>query len=119
YFYITEQSKKSKEIAYFRQDVFMQSSQSYFHMLMEDHYLSEIHSDQLSRLSLGVANVRLIPKKGGFRMITNMHTTRKYVRMQITIAIRHRKLFNMDCRLYFVKVDVKDCFDNMDQERLL
>ncbi|CAG8450550.1 5243_t:CDS:10 [Paraglomus occultum] len=74
-FYITESASPKKRVLYFRHDVWEMITENKRMELMKSTYV-EIPQDKLSEYegkTLGYASLRLTPKVGGFRPITNLN----------------------------------------------
>jgi telomerase reverse transcriptase len=71
FFYVTEYSNEASKLFYFRKDVWYRITQPFITTVIHSNNYHLINPSDVQSLKLGVSNVRIVPKKQGFRLITN------------------------------------------------
>ncbi|KAG0748862.1 hypothetical protein G6F57_003036 [Rhizopus arrhizus] len=75
FFYVTEYSNEASKLFYFRKDVWYRITQPFITTVIHSNNYHLINPSDVQSLKLGVSNVRIVPKKQGFRLITNLQST--------------------------------------------
>ncbi|GJJ08683.1 hypothetical protein Clacol_002902 [Clathrus columnatus] len=139
-FYVTDSGYLRQRILYFRMDDWTTLCRPLLRNLTEGTFekIDSAEAEKLLRYKkLGFSFVRLLPKETGVRPIVNLRRKFKnqtnrpefigasvFNRNEIYGKLKHFKLQVMDKyqsipKLYFVKLDVKACFDTIDQNKLI
>lgn len=82
FFYVTEYSNEASKLFYFRKDVWYRITQPFITTVIHSNNYHLINPSDVQSLKLGVSNVRIVPKKQGFRLITNLQSTVIIIRNQ-------------------------------------
>lgn len=164
-FHVTESNVHRNRLFYFRHDVWRMLTEPALSSLrvgMFEEVPTENATKLLSLRPLGFSKIRLLPKRAGVRLITNLKRRQQLMRngamtlgrsingvmAPVFNVLTYEKSVQPDKfgsslfsvgdmfpkltsfktslqqqgfadKLYFVKVDVQSCFDNIPQERLL
>ncbi|KAI4928873.1 hypothetical protein J4E85_005495 [Alternaria conjuncta] len=123
-FHVTESNAHRNRLFYFRHDIWRMLTEpalKELRMNMFEEMPTESTERLLSARQLGFSNVRLLPKKQGFRTIMNLKRRQQVMRYgTITLGRSINSVmtpaFNA---ITYEKVDVQACFDTIPQSRLL
>ncbi|KAJ6145523.1 Telomere reverse transcriptase [Penicillium chermesinum] len=147
-FYVTESQTHRNQLFYFRHDVWQRVTETPFQNLKAN-MLEELDPESVKRMlphrRLGYGSLRLLPKSSGLRPILNLRQRplKESVEYLASVGsslhhvgeIHHRvKQFKRGLmqrsstpgqrvsrlpQLFFVKLDIQACFDNIPQEQLI
>ncbi|GAB5589328.1 Telomerase reverse transcriptase [Umbelopsis nana] len=137
-FYVTDNSKYRNRTFYFRKDVWHALSKTAIEQLISVHF-SPFDQMILESLKLDYASLRLLPKGDSVRPITNMRrrtvveTVPESLGSSIMSFDEFYQAFSVYKQaylqkgsaetdrpaLYFSKVDIKGCYDSIDQDILI
>ncbi|CAE6410670.1 unnamed protein product [Rhizoctonia solani] len=139
-FYVTETSALQHQLLYFRHDDWHKLCIPLLDKLSGETFERIDPSDLDASRRLGVSHVRLLPKETGVRPIVNLGRKAKLrsfksqkpellgasvfgvndiYRKLATFKASLRRSDGTMPKLYFVKLDVRACFDTIDQGKLL
>lgn len=145
YFYITTGNPYSEMLIYFRYDLWQKIQLKCLKQLIEDKVLHPIaiENDLIDIPPLAASKIKLFLKRDGARLIcTDIKGTRRYDYFKIRAVLsfvqgktpnfrkfslntlldglrRFKKKIDEDgARVYFVKADIKDCFQSIQQDLL-
>lgn len=154
FFYITE-STKSKQLFYYRYDLWSKLKGKTIDDLVRNNYITRIDSNYLtnhlpndSSNLLTFSSYRLVPKTTDFRIInrlisrvgTNEKQMKSLLRLTLTVLKGMRNMFlenskgveqtlhqslvrlkalSSDCKLFFVRADVANCYPSIDHKKMM
>lgn len=101
FFYVTEFSNEASKLFYFRKDVWYRITQPFITTVIHSNNYHLINPSDIQSLKLGVSNVRIVPKKQGFRLITNLQNTVTTIRNQFNYcfnAVEQTQSSSMESR---------------------
>ncbi|KAI8343157.1 hypothetical protein BC941DRAFT_344317, partial [Chlamydoabsidia padenii] len=99
-FYVTKPDDQEKRLFFYRHDDWLKMNRSFIFKSLNERY-ELVDEDFVKDLTLGSSPIWAVPKKTGFRLLTNLSKAMKQV------------------SFYFSKVDIKQCFDTINQQKLL